>query len=122
MNFPNLVAHGLSAMSVYTDVVFVRGLLAATALSCLSVVGMMVVVTIRLTTRLAIPGWATIVFGDLLVVLIQALMLIVATSLMVLASRSNRPVIPLIDAPFFIAGTVVARASESIPEPAAVGQ
>jgi hypothetical protein len=119
MNFTSLVGHGLSAMSVYTDVIFVRALMAATALCGLSVLGMVAVTAIRLTTRLAIPGWATVVFGDLLVVLFQALMLTVATSLMVLASRSTRPVIPLIDAAVFIAGTVEARANETAPEMAA---
>jgi hypothetical protein len=103
MNLPSLVVHGLSAMSVYTDVIFVRVLLAASSICGLSVIAMIVVAFIRLATRLAVPGWATTVVGDLLIVLIQALILIIATTLMLLANRSTRQLVPVTDTAAFVA-------------------
>lgn len=105
MNLPSLIVHGLSAMSVYTDVIFVRVLMAASAICGLSVAAMFAVAFVRLATNLAIPGWATTVFGDLLVILVQALILIVATTLMLLANRSTRQLIPVADTAAFVAET-----------------
>jgi len=102
MSFPGLVIHGLSAMSVYTDFIFVRVLLAATAISALSLAGICAVLTVRLGTTLAIPGWATTIFGDLLIILFQAIVMIVATSLMVLGGRSARPIVPIVDALVYV--------------------
>lgn len=103
MNLASLVVHGLSAMSVYTDVIFVRVLLAASGICGLSVIAMIVVAIIRLATRLAVPGWATTVVGDLLIVIVQALILIIATTLMLLANRSTRQLIPIADTAAFVA-------------------
>jgi hypothetical protein len=102
MNFTSLVIHGLSAMSVYTDLIFVRVLLATTLVSVLSFLAICAVLAVRFGTSLAIPGWATIVFGDLLIILFQAMLKIVATSLMVLAGRSARPIVPIADAEVYI--------------------
>jgi len=103
MNLPALVVHGLSAMSVYTDIIFVRVLLAAFGLCAVSIVSIISVVMIRLTTTWAIPGWATTVVGDLLIILIQALILLVAITLMLLANRSARQLVPITDTTAFIA-------------------
>lgn len=106
MNFAGLVVHGLSAMSVYADILFVRILMAAAAVCGLSVFMMIVVVVVRLGTDLAIPGWATTAFGNLLVILFQALVIIVATTLMVLASRTSRPFVPIADTGIFVTETI----------------
>jgi polyisoprenyl-phosphate glycosyltransferase len=98
-----LVAHGLSAMSVYTDLIFVRVLLAAAFVGVLSILGLIGVILIRLATDLAIPGWATGIAGNLLIILLLTLVVVVATTLMMLAGRSLRPIIPIIDALHFIA-------------------
>ena len=42
-------------------------------------------------TPLAIPGWATTVFGDLVIVLMQTIVMVVATGLLVLGNRSYPP-------------------------------
>jgi len=102
MNFAGLVIHGLSAMSVYTDHIFVRVLCGAGMVSVLSFLAICVVLMVRLGTALAIPGWATTVFGDLVIILFQATVMIVATSLMILAGRSARPIVPLTDASVYI--------------------
>jgi polyisoprenyl-phosphate glycosyltransferase len=101
MNLPMLIVHGLSAMSVYIDVIFVRILLVGTLLAGLTALGMLIVVLIRLFTEFGVPGWASTMIGDLAIILVQSLTLMVATTLMVLATRSNRQIVPILDAPAF---------------------
>jgi hypothetical protein len=115
MNFPGLVIHGLSAMSVYTDLIFVRVLLAAGAVSGVAFLAICAVLAIRFGTALAIPGWATTVFGDLVIILLQAMLMIVATSLMVLAGRSARPIVPVVDAGMFIQSVSDVVPAEPLP-------
>lgn len=102
MNFPALVLHGFSAMSVYSDVVFARMLTAAGMGGIASILGLLVVAGIRIATPYAIPGWASTVFGDLLIILAQSIVMVVAVTLAVLGTRSQRPIVPLMDAPGFI--------------------
>ena len=103
MNMVALVVHGLSAMSVYVDMIFVRVLMAAGVVAALSVLGIIGITLIRVATDLAIPGWATVAVGDLFIVLLQTVVIVIATSLMMLAGRSSRPIIPIVDAWPFIA-------------------
>jgi hypothetical protein len=103
MNFVSLVVHGLSAMSVHTDTIFVRVLLGASLIAGLSLLGILAITIIRLATDLAIPGWATAAAGDFLIILTQTLVTIVATSLLMLARRSSQPIVPAIDAQAYLA-------------------
>ena len=103
MDLVTLVVHGLSAMSVYTDMIFVRVLILAALVAGLSIMGILGITAIRFATDLAIPGWATTVVGDLLIILLQTVVIVIATSLMMLAGRSHRPIIPIIDAQPYIA-------------------
>jgi polyisoprenyl-phosphate glycosyltransferase len=97
MNLTALVVHGMSAMSIYTDIVFVRILIAAAAIAISSLAAIVCVAVIRIATDLAIPGWATTVVGDLLIVLLQTAVLVVATTLVVLSNRSAPPIVPIRD-------------------------
>lgn len=103
MNLNSLVLHGLSAMSVFTDVIFVRVMLVTAMVAALSVLGICAATIIRLTTDLAIPGWATTAVGSLMIILLQTIVIAVASTLMMLAGRSNRPIVPMTDAPVYIA-------------------
>jgi hypothetical protein len=102
MDFVALLVHGLSAISVFSDVVGAR-LLALTAfavsLVALTVAG---VAGLRLFTGLAIPDWAGYAAGILLVVLIQALVVSLALVFIIVAGRAAPAFLPLRDAPFFI--------------------
>jgi hypothetical protein len=120
MNLPALIVHGLSAMSVYTDVIFVRVLMAAAVVAALSVLGMFIVVMVRLFTQFYVLGWASTVFGSLVIVLVQTLVMVVATSLLVLGSRSQRPIVPAIDSTAFVMSETRLDVRES-PEPALAG-
>jgi len=102
MNFVSLVMHGLSAMAVYSDVVMVRLLLGAVAVSILTIAGLCGVVFVKLFTALAIPGWATSAAGILVIVLVQALMLFTIAAFNIMSARSLTVVIPRLDAAKFI--------------------
>jgi hypothetical protein len=102
MNLVSLIVHGLSAMSVHIDTIFVRVLLASAIVGVASLLGIVCVTAIRFATDLAVPGWATTAVGDLLIVLFQTGVVVVAATLMMLAGRSTRPVIPRVDAPQFV--------------------
>ena len=104
MNMTALVVHGLSAMSVYSDVIFVRVLIAAALVACASIVAIVGVTLVRLLTDLAVPGWATTAVGDLLIILLLTAVIVVATLLVVLSSRSSPPVVPVRHAPAFLVG------------------
>jgi hypothetical protein len=103
MNWVALIAHGLSAISVYIDVVFVRMLFGATILAAIALLGIAAAVAIRFATPLAIPGWTTTVVGVLGLLLMQIAVLIVAMLLLVLAGRNGRPIVPITDACIFVA-------------------
>ncbi|HTV44558.1 MAG TPA: glycosyltransferase [Stellaceae bacterium] len=104
MNLVALIAHGFSAMSVYTDQIFIRVLLAAGLVAGLAGLAIAAAVTIRVATHLAIPGWATTAIGDLLIMLLETLVVMVASSLTMLARRSLRPILPIADCRCFVAG------------------
>jgi polyisoprenyl-phosphate glycosyltransferase len=116
MNVPALIVHGLSAMAVYVDIMFVRVVLAAAAISAATLLAMAIVVAIRLATSVAIPGWATTAFGDLLVVLFQVLVIVVAVTFMVLSARIMRPFVPIADTAVFIAERIVILETRPRPE------
>ena len=102
MNVSALIVHGMSAMSVYTDVIFVRLLVAAALAAIATVIGMFAVIMIRLFTNFYVMGWASTVFGDLLIILTQMLVMVVATTLLLLNGRSRRPFVPAIDSSRFV--------------------
>jgi hypothetical protein len=109
MNLSTLIVHGLSAMAVYADIMFVRVLLAAGGVFAMTISAMAVVVGIRVTTNLAIPGWATTAFGNLLIIMLLSTVIIVSTTFMVLAGRASRPFVPIADTGIFVAmRTVIA--------------
>lgn len=102
MNLPGLVVHGLSAISVYSDIVFARALLFSFLMALASVVGIIVVVGVKLFTDLAIPGWATGAVGLLAILLIQAISLSAGAAFIMLHMRSQMGVVPAIDTLKFI--------------------
>lgn len=105
MNFVSLVAHGLSAISVFSDVMGVRLLIASLTGVLLAGAGIAVVAGIRLFSNLAIPGWATYAAGTLAIILIQCLTIAVSFTFFMLSSRTNTGFIPLRDHALFIATT-----------------
>lgn len=89
MNFVSLVIHGLSAISVYGEIIGIRLLLSTIFMMVVSVVLIAIVVAVRLLTSLAIPGWATYVTSLLVVILLQFITLSLFFSFLVLTGRNN---------------------------------
>lgn len=94
MDLVSLVVHGLSAMAVFGDRIGVRLLILVSLGMLLTVGGMVAVATIRLATDLAIPGWATYVFGLLLVIMMQMLLVVLGFIFVILVARNAVNVIP----------------------------
>lgn len=102
MNFVALVLHGLSAISVYDDVVFVRVIVASTALAAAAGAMLVAVVGIRLSTDWAVPGWATYTTGLLAVILVQAMLFLASMVILKLGSRPHAEFIPSRDHGLFV--------------------
>jgi hypothetical protein len=68
------------------------------------VLGIGVVATVRLTTELAIPGWASFLVGLLVAILLQTVLLSVVFVFVILNSRNYSSVIPLRDFAHYVVG------------------
>lgn len=102
MNLITLVRHGLSAIAVHMETAGVRMLLAALVLSLLAGLALAAVVAIRLTTNLAIPGWASMLGASLMILAVLGLMFSAQLVFTVLAARERLPVIAAVDAVHFV--------------------
>jgi glycosyltransferase involved in cell wall biosynthesis len=105
MNFVSLAAHGMSAISVFGDVVGVRLLIASMAGALLAALGILAVILIRLLTNAAIPGWATYTVGTLAIILIQLITMATSFTFTMLSNRINLSFVPLRDYELFVAGS-----------------
>jgi hypothetical protein len=106
MNLPLLVAHGLSAFAVFSDYVFARLLMLASALGVFAVIGSVAVLTIRLATDFAIPGWASNIIGLFVVLFVQAILICLVAALQMLATRSQPGAQPAVLLDLFVRRTV----------------
>lgn len=102
MNLVALVLHGLGAISVFSETVFVRVLITSIGLSALAGAIAAIVVGVRLLTDWAIPGWASVVLGLMLVILFQALSFSAGVAFLQLNGRAHVSIIPALDAGKFI--------------------
>ena len=102
MNFVSLVTHGLSAISVYSDVVGVRLLVLSVLLAVVALGGIVASAIVRLTTDWAIPGWATSTVGLLMILLGQAVIAAFVFSFMILGARHGSTFLPRRDYSFFV--------------------
>ncbi len=95
MNFVALIIHGISAISVYTDILSVRMMLLTLMIMLATVISAAFLIYIRYFTELAIPGWATTVGFGLLMILSQSFLLLLSITFNVLNARSTQPYIPI---------------------------
>ena len=102
MNFVALVLHGLSAISVFAEVVGARLTMAIFGGVGVLTALLATVVFIKWGTRLAIPGWATTAAGLLLVIVLQMLTVALGLTLLVLFNRNNLSFLPLRDYRYFV--------------------
>jgi len=102
MNFVGLVLHGLSAISVFAEVVGTRLTMAILGIVAFLTALLVSVPIIRWGTNLAIPGWATTAAGLLLVIVLQMLTVAMGLTLLVLFNRNNLSFLPLRDYQYFV--------------------
>jgi len=106
MNFVGLVSHGLSAVSVFGDIVGVRLLIGSLAGCLLAGLAMVLVAIIRLFTNWAIPGWASYATGTLAIIMIQLITIATSFTFFMLSNRTNLGFVPLRDYSLFVEGVV----------------
>ncbi len=112
VNFTFLLLHGLSSISVYLEVVTAR-LLVASALALAALIAMLfVVIGIRVFSDLAIPGWATVAAGILLIIITQVIMLAFNVLLNLLYNRSQSLTVPAMIDKLYVVAVRVLYASE----------
>jgi hypothetical protein len=102
MNFAALLIHGLSAISVFSDIVSARLLIMASTLAALLVGAAATLVGMRGTVHLAIPGWAGYAAAILFVLLTQVMLGAFLLVFIIISARANMSFIPLRDAHHFV--------------------
>jgi len=94
MNLYALVTHGLGAMAVFADRVFLRFAALSGLIALAATITLTAVAAIRFGTEAAIPGWATTAAGFALLVALQTLTMAVLMTFVMLQQRTG--VLPLI--------------------------
>lgn len=94
--------HGLSAISVFSDRVFVRVLIALVALAIVCVAIASTVVVVKLTVDWAVPTWTTTVVGTMGVIFLQSVMFASGAAFMVFQRRSSDLIVPALVAERYI--------------------
>ncbi|MEQ1498638.1 MAG: glycosyltransferase [Novosphingobium sp.] len=89
MNFVSLIAHGLGAISVFTEAVFIRILIVSAVMLALSMGVTGLALYFKFFTAMALPNWATTVLGFAIVISFQALMMPILMAFMLLNSRAH---------------------------------
>jgi hypothetical protein len=101
MSFPALVAHGLSALSVFGDIVGARLLAVSSAGLVVACAATLAAVLIRTTMKQAIPDWATFALGLAALLLAQCVAISFIMVFLILASRTHVTFLPIRDCPYF---------------------
>jgi hypothetical protein len=104
MNVPNLLLHGLGALSVFSHLIGARILLATVPCILLGIVGIAAVVFIRVFTNAGVPGWATYTVGLMVISLMQLLVLAIVAIVIILGRRSQADFLPVRDCRIFVKG------------------
>jgi len=94
MSFTNLIILGMSAITVSIDKVSVRLIIGFLSISLFSGLAILVVISIKLFTTLAIPGWATFATLGFSILMLQALCISVLLTFLVLTFRTQKQFIP----------------------------
>ncbi len=106
MRYSRLVAHGLSAVAVFSEVVGARLIILFSGVLAIWLVFLGMSLFARLFTTYVLPGWAAIATGVLILFTVQGLLSILIFALTVLGRRSQARIVPLRDAEPFIKSVV----------------
>ena len=89
MSFINLVTHGLSAISIYTDIIAVRLIIISLSIVILSSIFAVAIVILKLFTHYNIPGWTSQIIAILFLISITSCGFAFTLSLMILNARKQ---------------------------------
>ncbi len=89
MNLVSLVLHGLSAISIFIDVVSVRIMLASGLACFIIIVSIFSIITLRLTTDFFVTGWTSVAFILLTILLTVIFLVSLLICMSVLISRNT---------------------------------
>lgn len=102
MSFTGLVMHGLSAISVYSETIGIRLLIASGMLLFMVVAGIMSFLMLTDSQIALLPGSQALLGGLVFVVLMQLVLLALSFSFIVMSGRRNAGFIPARDFHFFV--------------------
>lgn len=102
MNFVSLVIHGLSAISVFGDVLGVRLLILSSLLILLALAGIIIIIAVRLFTDFAILGWSSTIASLFFIILMQAVLVSLFFIFSILGNRNSSSFIPQRDYKYFV--------------------
>lgn len=101
MTFDSLALHGLAAMALYPTI-NVRVLIGSLIVACLVLFSAVVAVTIRLTTRVYVPGWTTLIVAFSLTLLCITTFMSLLFVFVGVSFRALPGVLPARDYQYFI--------------------
>lgn len=104
MNFVSLVIHGLSAISIFIEILAVRLMIFSLVVILFGILGFLVLIFIKYFTPLAIPGWATTVAIGLVIIMFQAILFLALLLFLVLNYRTTKLFIPVKDYKDYVLG------------------
>ena len=105
MNFLNLLVHGLSALSVYGEVIGVRLLVVAIILMIVDVGLLMTVLSLQYFGAVSLPRRLLFVGGILFFLLFEVIVVSGVLMFSMLSSRANLTFVPLRDYKYFVRDT-----------------
>ncbi len=101
-----MLFRSLSAISVFGEEVGIRLLLASSILILISLMGSIILASIKFFTSLAPPGWVTTAISVVLIVLFNGFILSLIFIFIILKSRDSFSFLPLRDYKYYIIGIV----------------
>jgi hypothetical protein len=90
MNFEKLVAHSFASLAVFSDQIMVRLMIFSFFSTLVATLGIIIVISTRLFSDIATPGWATATVGILVVISFQILSFVGLGTLITLNLNSLR--------------------------------
>jgi len=102
MSIVALIIHGLSVISAYRDILFVRVLVCSFLVAGVIVVAILTLIGIRFFTDLAILGWTSNVILALSILLLQIIIIALGALALLLQDRSKVASGPIIDSRNYI--------------------
>ena len=97
MNVYSLVLHGLSSFAVYLNLAAVRILIFAFVLILFAVACIFAILSIKLFTNYATPGWATSAILGILIIIIQSFLTALLLVFLFFLENSQNRIIPIHD-------------------------